>query len=226
MDEIKSIIGSTRAVLWDIAAYAPRVVVALVVLFIGWLLAKLIKRLVIRVLRFMRMEDAAERIGIDSFLLQGQVRYTSVTLVGEILYWFLIFSVMLLALNFLGMTEASQIFSRIMNYIPKVFIGMVILIFGTLMARFTHAVMFAYLDNIGIASAHILSSIGQYAILIFVVFVAIEQFAVAGELLQTIFEIAFGALGLAFGLAFGLGGREVAKNLLDKALNSQTRNRK
>ncbi len=221
MDKTKDIVGSMKPLMWEIVSFLPRLVFAFIVLIVGWLLAKLIRHIIIKFLRLVRMDDAAEHIGVDSFLLQGGVRYTAVTLVAEIIYWFLIFCIMLFALKLLGMAEAGTVFLQVIYYVPKVLIAMVILLFGLLLARFIYAVMFAYLDNIGMQSAHVVSVIGQYAVVAFVIYLALQQLSIPADVLEDAFRIGLGALGLAVAIALGLGGKEIAKSLLGKAFNDK-----
>jgi hypothetical protein len=97
-----------------------------------------------------------------------------------------------------------------------VLVAVLVLIFGTMFAKFFKGISVAYLSNIGIGGAEIISSIGQYAVLVFVISVALEQLSIGGAILVSAFQISFGALCLALALAFGLGGREWAAHILEK----------
>jgi len=83
-------------------------------------------------------------------------------------------------------------------------------------ARFINRMVFAYLNNIGVQGALTISTLSEYAVIIFVVFVALEQLQIGTSLLTAAFQIGFGAIGLAFALAFGLGGREWAAGVIRK----------
>jgi len=79
--------------------------------------------------------------------------------------------------------------------------------------------VFAYLNNIGVQGALTISTLSEYAVIIFVVFVALEQLQIGTSLLTAAFEIGFGAIGLAFALAFGLGGRDWAAGVIKKMMD-------
>jgi hypothetical protein len=158
----------------------------------------------------------AEKAGVEDFLLQGGVRYTTVTLIANMLYWFILFAFVLAVLSSIGLTTAADLFGKMLLYLPNVIVALLVLVFGTVLAKFIQGVTFTYLNNMGIAGAQIMSAIAHWAVLLFVVSAALEQLAIAGQILVSAFQIAFGALCLALALAFGLGGREWAAHILEK----------
>ncbi len=127
--------------------------------------------------------------------------------------WFA--AVIFLALSIIGMESAGVVLNEIIYYVPNVVVAMVILLVGSTIARFVKGVVFAYLKNVGIHGAHIISSLGQYAIIFFTAFLALNQLRIGGEILTSAFQIAFGAVCLASALAFGLGGRDLAARYLE-----------
>jgi hypothetical protein len=216
MDQINVVLESLKTFWIEVADFLPQLTAALLVLIVGWLIAKLIRKAFVRVLRLLRVDVAAEKSGIENFLLRGGVQFTTVTILGSLIYWLTLFLVLFVALNILGLQAAADIFNRIVLYIPNVIIAIVVLIFGTVFAKFIQGISLTYLSNVGFAGAQLVSYLAQYAILIFVVSVALEQLAIGGQVLVSAFQIAFGGLCLALALAFGLGGREWAAQILEK----------
>ncbi len=196
--------------------FLPQLVVAALLLIVGWLVAKLLRKVMIKLLKLLRLDVAAEKAGVEDFLLQGGVQYTTITILANLIYWFIMFAVSLAVLNSLGLPAAAELFNRIILYIPNIIVAVLVLIFGTLFAKLIRGVTFTYLSNVGIAGAEFVSHVAQWALLIFVVSVALEQLAIGGQVLVSAFQIAFGALCLALALAFGLGGREWAAHILEK----------
>lgn len=200
------------------AAVLPKVLASILLLTFGWIVAKLARKATIRVLRLLKIDVMAERSGIEDFLLRGDVKFTAVTLLGSLVYWTILFTVVLAVLNSMGLEVAAQLFNRIILYLPNVVVAIIVIIFGTQFARFVQGLAFTYLSNVGIAGAEVISFIAQYALLFFVVSVALEQLQIGGQVLVSAFQIAFGALCLALALAFGLGGREWAGQVLSRML--------
>ncbi|MBM4161030.1 MAG: hypothetical protein FJ217_08020 [Ignavibacteria bacterium] len=217
-EQLQSLAESLRAFWGQFLGYLPKVFGFLVVLLLGWFLAKFARSITIKGLKFLRVDVIAEKSGIEDFLLQGGVRFTTVTLVGNLVYWFIMFAVVLALLNAIGLQAAAELFNKIILYIPNVVITIIVLIFGTLFAKIIQGVSYTYLSNVGIVGAQVISTIAQYAVLIFVVSIALEQLSIGGQVLVSAFQIAFGAFCLALALAFGLGGRDWASRMLDRML--------
>jgi len=93
-----------------------------------------------------------------------------------------------------------------------------VLILGSLLGQFVGALTFAYLANLRVAGARVISVIARWAVVVFVIALSLEQLSIGGQVLVSAFQIAFGALCLALALAFGLGGREWAARVLDSFL--------
>ncbi len=199
-----------------IVAFLPQIVAALAILIIGWILARILRKITIKFLKLARVDIVAEKAGFEDFLIRGGVKYTTVTIVANLLYWFVMFAVILAALNSIGLQAAAELFNRIILYIPNVIVAVLVLMFGALFAKFVYGVSLTYLSNVGISGADVVSHIAQWAILIFVASVALEQLSIGGQVLVSAFQIAFGAICLALALAFGLGGREWAAHVLEK----------
>jgi hypothetical protein len=194
----------------------PRLGLAVIVMVAGWLVARLARRLVIRALRFMKVDALAEQTGMEDVLLRGGVRFTTVTIVGHALYWFVLFTTTMAALHLVGLQAADEMIRRIVLYLPNVFVALVVLIFGTVLARFVRGAVFTYLNNIDVSGAEVISATAQMAVFVFVISVALEQLDIGGQVLVSAFQIAFGAICLALALAFGLGGREWAAHVLER----------
>jgi hypothetical protein len=216
MSDVSNLLDSMRASWQQILAVLPQVLLTLVLLIVGWGTAKLLRRLALRVLRLIRLDELAEKAGLDNVLLQGGVRYTTATILANAIYWLILFAILLALLNTMGLGAATGLIDRIVLYIPNVVLAVMILVFGTLFAKFVGGVTFTYLSNIGTASAEPISAVAKYAVLFFVLSLAFEQLAIKSQILIAGFQIAFGSACLALALAFGLGGRDWAAHVLER----------
>ena len=215
-DQIVTTVESLSSFWNQLLILLPRLLVALALLIAGWLCAKLVRKGAIKFMKLLRFDVAAEKAGVEDFLLRGDVPYTSVTVLANLIYWGILFAVILAVINSLGLHAVDDLFAKIVLYIPNLVIAIVVFIFGTLFARFVRGLTFTYLSNIGISGAEFVSHLAQWALIIFVISVALEQLSIGGQVLVSAFQIAFGALCLALALAFGLGGREWAAHILEK----------
>jgi hypothetical protein len=213
--EVTRLVEVLREFWQQLASFVPRLLLALLLLVLGWAVSRAVRRLVIRGLRLARVDVAAEKAGLEDFLVQGGVRLTTVTLVAGFVYWTVNLTVILAALTVLGIETAGQTIGRLVAHVPAVITAVVVLILGTLLGQFVGALTHAYLANVGVEGARAISLIARWAVVVFVIAVSLEQLAIGGQVLVSAFQIAFGALCLALALAFGLGGREWAARILD-----------
>lgn len=216
MHETATLIESLRRQGERVWQVLPDIGLALVLLAAGWLIARMVRKGAIRLLKWLRVDDVAERAGLEDFLVQGGVRYTTVTLIAGALYWLILLGVFIALLDALGVRAAGELFARLAQFVPNVLVAVGILVFGSLLARVIGGVVTSYLSNVGSATAEPVGALARYAMLVFVLFMAAEQVAIGSEVLVSAFQIAFAAVCLAAALAFGLGGRDWAARVIER----------
>ncbi len=217
MEKVYSFLESLELFWAQLGRMLPTVFAAVLLMILGWIIARVFRAIAEKALKFLKVDIVAEKSGIEDFLLRGGVRFTTITLISNLIYWFVLFTILLAVLNMLGLQIAAELFNKIILYIPNVVVAVIVLIFGALFARFIQGVAYTYLSNVGVSGARFISIVAQYAILVFVASVALEQLDIGGDILVSAFQIGFGALCLALALAFGLGGREWAARILENA---------
>lgn len=210
---------SSQQFLNEIAIALPQIIGALLILLIGWIIAKVLKRLVVKGLKLVRFNFLTEKAGIEKFLDEGGVKVSSIDLIGTLVYWIIMLVVILATLNSLKLTAASTLFNEIMLYIPNIIVAIVILILGIYFARLVSQILVTSLKNMQEKTAAIIGNIAYYAIIVLTVFIILGQLNIAEQIVNSAFIILFGAVCLAFGLAFGLGGKEWASDMVKKYLN-------
>lgn len=214
---VDPIVEALRLTWSQIQILSPRLLSALVLLIVGWLVARGIRQLLIRFLRLIRLESAAERTGVEGFLMRGGVSFTTVTLLGAIAYWLVMLVVVLAVFNALGLSATGALVEQVSGYLPNILVALVIVVFGSMLARFLGGTVETYLNNIGVERAEETGTLARVAMLAFVLTLALRQLQLGGDLLVSAFQLAFGGLCLALALAFGLGGRDWAAGLLNRA---------
>jgi len=216
-------LSSFNAVIAQLSDFLPKLLAALVLLFFGWIIAKLVRAGVKRLLALAHFDRLAEKTGIEEFLKHGDMQITFAGIISEVCYWLVLLIVLVTVSSSLGLTAVADLFNRVVLYLPNVIVAVLILIFGTLLARFINRLVFAWLRNLGVEGALTISTLSEYAVQVFAIFVALEQLAIATQLLTTAFAILFGAFCLALALAFGIGGRDWAAGILQKWSSRQSK---
>jgi Conserved TM helix len=216
MQSIDLLLETTREFLHQVAAFLPRLLLALVVLAVGWLLAKMARFAVERALRAVNFTVLTERAGTDNFLHQAGMRGDTTTLFGLVGFWLVVLATLMIAFNGLGLTYITDLLGRVVWFTPKLLVAMLVVVFGSYCARFVGGAVQSYCEDAQIPDADMLGRIARYLIVIFVVMIALGQVEVGGDIVQRTFLIILGGLVLALALAFGLGGKEWAAAMLER----------
>jgi hypothetical protein len=214
MDSVNVLLEPVRASLHAVGDFLPRVVLAIAIVVAGWLLAKALRFAVVKALRGINFQVVTEKAGVEGFLRQGGVEFDSVDVLGALFYWLVVLAALMVAFNSLGLAYVTELLGRIVLFVPRVILAVVILAFGAYFARFVGTAITAYCRNVGVADAEVLGRIATAAIIVFVVLIAIEQLGVGDIILQT-FLVIVAAIAFALALAFGLGGQRRAAELID-----------
>lgn len=216
MESFNVAVEPLRAFLFQIGSFLPRLAVALVVLVVGWLLAKAVRFGVAKALRALNFDVLTQRAGIDNFLQQGGTEKDTTDLFAALVYWLVILAALVIAFNGLGLTQVTELLTRVMLFLPRVMLALLVLIFGAYFGRFVGNAVLVWCRNVGIGDAEVLARVAQYTIVAFVALIALDQLDIGGNLVQMTFLIVLAGVVLGLALSFGLGGRERAGALIEK----------
>ncbi len=216
MQSLEFLPETAREFLQQVAAFLPKLALAVGILLVGWLIAKAVRFAVERALRAVNFNVLTERAGTDHFLQQGGLRGDTTTLFGIFAYWLVILAALMSAFNGLGLTHVTDLLHRMVLFTPKVLVAMLVVVFGSYFARFVGNAVTTYCLEARIPDADLLGKIAQYLIMAFVIMIALSQVEVGGDIVQRTFLVILAGIVLAFALAFGLGGKDWAAGLLER----------
>ena len=216
MEQVNLALEPLRIFLIQLGEFLPKLILAIVILIAGWLLAKSIRFVMVRGLKAVNFNVLADRAGIDNFLKQGGIKSDTVGILGVLAYWFVILATLMVTFNGLGLAYVTELVGQVLLFIPKVIVAVLILAFGAYFARFVSTTLTTYLRNVGLEDATMLGRITFYAIMVFVVLIALDQVSIGGDIIRLSFLILLSGAVLAAALAFGIGGQKSAAELLEK----------
>ena len=188
--------------------FVPALFGALVILFAGYLLAKVIEKGTQRVLRRMKLNQLLERGGVMHAVERSGTHLNPAKVIANVLFWFVMFAVLLVAANAIGLESLANVFSELVSYIPSVIAAIVIIILGIVLGGFVGGLIMASAG--GLHGGPWLARIGRGGVIVLAVFMALQELGIATDIVTTAFAILFGAVALALALSFGLGNRELA----------------
>lgn len=203
-------VTTLQAFFSEIAIFFPKLMAALLLFLIGWLFARVARAGTERLLRLTQFKSLAERSGLEAMAKSGGIQISFVGAISAIVYWLVLLIAAVSITNSLGLPALSNLINRAVVYLPNVLVAILVLVLGTLLARFVNRLLFVWLNGMKLPNALIISTGGEYAVQVFAFFLALEELSIGTHLLTAAFSIAFGGLVFALALAFGLGGREWA----------------
>src|SRR5215217_1138071 len=187
--------------LGTIVGALPALIGALIILVIGLIIT--------RVLQSMGFEGWMEKGGIKQFFDRSQTSQTPLSILGKLVFWLVFFIAITMAVDTLGISAISDVLAQFIAYIPQIIAAILILVLATLLANFVAGIVR------GATGSNIAGSVAQYGIIVFAAFAALTQLGIAKELIAPTFLILLGAVALAAAIAFGLGGKGVAKRVVE-----------
>ena len=221
MEVTTVVTGAWNAFATKITAFLPELIGAIIIFIVGWIVARLIKLGVVKLLMLVRFEKATEKTGVNEFLQKGNIAKTPSEIIGALVYWFIMILVLIASLDALGLPIVSDLLNSIFLYIPNVVAAIIVLILGFLVGNLLSAVVRTAASNAGFKAAEGMGKLALYAIVVFSVAIALNQLDIGEDIVAAAFIIAFGAFALALALAFGLGGRDAAAEYLRRWLEEK-----
>jgi len=210
------IVDPIREMLTRIMAYLPVLLGALVILIVGWIVAKAIKRIVDWLLKLVRFDTLADKAGISEILRKGDLKISAREVVSSIVYWLIIIMVLVMAVDALGLPKASDVLTSLFAYVPKVIAALLVLVVAMFLASFVSGIVRIAAGNAKLPKPELLAGICRWAIIIFAVTISLAQLGIAPLLVTATFNIILGGVCLALALAFGLGGKDAAARYLNE----------
>lgn len=201
----------------ELVNFVPKLLAVIVILFFGWMVAKLVRIGVKRLLEITQFDAFAKRSGLESFMRSANFNVTLSGIISQVIYWLVILLFVITCANSLGLTEVASLLKELASYLPHIIVAILVVIFGTLFARFINRLVFAWLHSIKFEQALVISTSAEYCIQILAIFIGLEQLGIGMQLIHALFVIVFGAVFLALAIAFGLGGKEWAAKIIQQA---------
>ena len=216
MQTIDITLEPLRALLYQVGAFVPRLLIAIGVLIVGWLLAKAFRFAVVKALRALNFQVLTERAGIDGFLQQGGTDKDATALFGWLGYALVMLTALIIACNSLELTQVTDLLGKVLLFVPRLLVAMLVIVFGSYFARFAGNAVASYCASAQVSDAELLGRLMQYGVLVFVILLAVDHLGIGSGLIQQTFLILLAGVVFALALSFGLGGRERAARLIER----------
>ncbi len=209
--------------LGKIMTFLPNVLAMLTILIVGFLIAWVIKKLILRFSRVIQFDKLSGEWGLSHALSKGGVSYSPSDLLSQFFYWVIVLITLILGINALEVAATQALISKFFDYLPHLFAAILILIVGYLIASFLGQATLIAAVNLQLDSARLFSRAVRWFIAILAVTMAIYHLNIAESVVMIAFTIILGGIVLGLAIAFGWGGRDLAKDFLEKLYKGKGR---
>ena len=197
------------------AHYLPRLIVMLILAFVGWVIAYVVKVILRSILGLIKFDKLSDNAGASQLLNKAALP-PATEMVSRFAFWVTWIGFVLLGVSVLGILGLQEQIARFFLFLPRLFVAMFLMFFGLLAASFFSRATLLAAVNASVPSPRVLSMAVRSIIIVFVLSIVFEELGLAEETMLVAFGIAFGALMLGLAIAFGIGGRDLARRFLEK----------
>ena len=217
LSSIGRAIVDALVILWDkLIAYLPNLIAAIIILIVGILIAKAIEKLIQKIVEALKVDELIKKINIVQRIEESGTKVVFSQIFAWLVKWFVYVALLIAVSEILQLGQFTDFLKDIALYLPNVIIAVLILVVGLVLGSFIEDLLVKILRGTKAKLASLIARIAKWSIVIFTVLAALIQLKVAPMLIQTLFTTIAMAIALGSALAFGLGGKDAAKDMIDK----------
>lgn len=198
--------------------FIPNILVMFLVVLVGVILSTVIRFILIRLLGSLKFDDLAEKWGISGALTKGGIRSTPSKMVSSFSYWGILSVFFMMGFIALDILPINNLISDFLSYLPSIIAAIVIVVIGFVVGNLGERAVLVAAGNAGISQADLVGKGIKLFIVVMTVSMALDQLGIARGIIIAAFSISFGGVVFAIALAFGLGGKDMAREFLEKRL--------
>ena len=210
----QTIINATASFWNKIASFLPNLVATLVIFIVGWLVARIISKWSVKLLGRLGFDGLCERIGLSEAMAKAGIEKSPAAIFGKFIYLFLMLMIVISAAETLGMTRITTILDEFILYLPKVLGALFVIMVGMFIAHVVKQSIHTAVAKMGMEYASSVARVAQIIIFITTFSLAVSQLEIETQMLNIVFAIVLGCIGVAAAISLGLGTRSVSNNII------------
>jgi len=201
-------------------SFIPRLIGAIIVFLIGWLISVAIGKLVAEVLKRLKFNRIFEKGGWEKALEKAEIKVDASAFIGAIIKWVLLIVFLAAAVDVLGFEQLTSFLTlKVLPFLPNVVVAAFIFVVAVIIADILEKVVRAAVEGAKVGYGQIVGVIVKWSIWVFAIFTILLQLGIAPDLVKVIIQGVIALIVIAGGIAFGLGGKEVASQILQDLRN-------
>lgn len=210
------ILSSVRDMFTTVTGYLPTFLTILTVLILGWVIARVVSKLVGRLFKEIYFDTMCQHLGLAGILRKGGIKRTPSDVIGCMVYWVIMITVLATSVKIFGLPLVDDMLNRLFSYVPSVISAVFVLIFGMILGNFISSLVTVVASNTDIPRPDIMGMLTKYAIVLFAVTIFLHEIGLGVLLTGTSVNTLFTSVCLALALSFGLGGRDTAARYIER----------
>ncbi|MEM5566890.1 hypothetical protein WNY78_17340 [Psychroserpens sp. AS72] len=206
--------GSLSSMWPEVISMATNVAIAIVILVLGWLVAKIVTRIIKKALKLAKVNKLDDKINEIEIVEGKQINFDTIKIVTKFVKLIIYIMIVIIISDVLGLDMLSEKIGEFLSYLPKLLVALVIFMIGLLFANFVKKGLQSLFDSMDLSGGKMLSQLVFFLLLTFISITALNQAGINTEIITSNLTMILAAFLLAFSLAFGLGAKEVVGDLL------------
>jgi len=203
----------------QLVEFLPRLVLAIIVFVIAYIISVGIGRLITEILKSLKFNSLFAKEGWQKALEKAEIKIDPSAFIGVIFKWIFVIVSVLLTVDILQLNSFALLIKDILNYIPNVIVAVLIFVVAVVIADIVEKLVRVTVEKMKISYASLAAAIVKWTIWVFVIFMILDQLLPASGLVQVLYKgIVYGIVSAVAGaaaLAFGLGGKEAASQSIE-----------
>jgi small-conductance mechanosensitive channel len=222
LDTYGGVLNNSFHGLWTgVIMFIPNLIVALVILCIGWAVGAFIAKGIAHFMKMIKFDEALDKAGFAGFVKRSGLNLNSGAFLGGIVKYFIIVVFLIASFDVLGLNQVTSFLQQVVvGYLPQLIIAVLMLLVGGVVGDVLSRIVTASARTANLSSANLLGVVAKWSVWIFAILVALSQMGIAGAFIQTLFTGFVVAVSLALGLSFGLGGQHAASEVIKRVQDS------
>ncbi len=217
----KVIIEPFKSFFENVLDFLPNLMTSLLILILGGAIAIALEKSFTRLFKAINLDRLSEKFGINDIIQKGGIKEPVSILFSKIICWITVLFFLIISLNALNVTTVERLLEKFFLYLPNIFVALFILFVGYLLSNFLGRTALIASVNAGFKMSGIIGKFVQFTVFFISIAMALEQLGIGKETVLLAFAIIYGGVVFALALAFGLGGRNTAREYLEKRLKGE-----
>lgn len=200
--------------------FIPKLIGAIIIFLIGWLISVAIGKLVAEILKRINFNRIFEKGSWKAALDKAEIKADAAAFIGAIFKWVLMIVFLAAAVEILGFNQLTLFLTQdVLPFLPNVIVAAFIFVIAVIIADILEKIVRAGIEGVKVGYGQVVGAIVKWSIWISAIFAILLQLGIAQDLIKTIIQGIVALIVIAGGIAFGIGGKEVAAEILENLRN-------